>query len=81
MPPMACSSGMFSGAVNWSVIERWRPVRLICGGEVTRWLWEWLPAQGKPLATIGILADGQSTVMLTLVALVAFLVQVYSLGY
>ena len=51
------------------------------GGAVTRWLWEWLPAQGKPLATIGILADGQSTIMLTLVALVAFLVQVYSLGY
>ena len=51
------------------------------GGQVTRWLWEWLPARGGPLATLGILADAQSTVMLTLVALVAFLVQVYSLGY
>jgi NADH-quinone oxidoreductase subunit L len=34
-----------------------------------------------PLATVGVLADGDSTVMLSLVALVAFLVQVYSLGY
>ena len=51
------------------------------GGDVSRMLWEWLPAQGGPLATIGVLADADSTVMLTLVALVAFLVQFYSLGY
>jgi NADH-quinone oxidoreductase subunit L len=43
--------------------------------------WEWLPAQGAPLATIGVLVDGTSGVMLVLVALVAFLVQVYSIGY
>ena len=50
-------------------------------GSVTRLVWEWLPAQGQPLATIGVLADPSSTVMLMLVALVALLVQVYSLGY
>src|SRR4030095_16043262 len=37
--------------------------------------------QGKPLATIGVLADETSTIMLVLVALVAFLVQLYSLSY
>ena len=51
------------------------------GGAVSRLVWEWLPAQGQTLATVGVLADAESTVMLTLVALVACLVQVYSLGY
>ena len=46
-------------------------------GRVSKQLWEWLPAQGAPLATVGVLADADSTVMLTLVALVALLVQVY----
>ena len=50
-------------------------------GVTTRMAWEWLPAQGAPLATIGVVADATSGVMLVLVALVAFLVQVYSLGY
>jgi NADH-quinone oxidoreductase subunit L len=50
-------------------------------GAVTRLVWDWLPAQGRPLATIGVIADETSTVMLVLVALVALLVQVYSLGY
>ena len=46
-----------------------------------RLLWEWLPAEAGPLATVGVLADADSTVMLVLVALVAALVQIYSLGY
>ncbi len=50
-------------------------------GAITRLVWDWLPSQGKPLATIGVLADETSTVMLVLVALVAFLVQLYSLSY
>ena len=44
-------------------------------------VWTWLPAQGGPLATVGVMADADSTVMLCLVALVATLVQLYSLGY
>jgi NADH-quinone oxidoreductase subunit L len=51
------------------------------GGTVSRMVWEWLPAEGQTLTTVGVLADAESTVMLTLVALVACLVQVYSLGY
>ena len=51
------------------------------GSAVSRLVWEWLPAQGQTLATVGVLADAESTVMLTLVALVACLVQVYSLAY
>ncbi len=46
-----------------------------------RLAWTWLPAEGGPLVTVGVLADADSTVMLVLVTLVALLVQVYSLGY
>jgi len=51
------------------------------GGEAARRVWEWLPADQGPLATVGVLADAQSTWMLLLVTLVALLVQLYSLGY
>ena len=44
-------------------------------------VWEWLPGPGKALATVGVLVDPDSTIMLVLVTLVALLVQVYSLGY
>ena len=45
-------------------------------------LWTWLPgAADTPLASLGIVADGDSKPMLILVALVAFLVQLYSVGY
>ncbi len=44
-------------------------------------LWTWLPSPDGPLATVGVMADPDSTVMLCLVALVATLVQLYSIGY
>ncbi|MBI4608756.1 MAG: NADH-quinone oxidoreductase subunit L [Candidatus Rokubacteria bacterium] len=43
--------------------------------------WAWLPAADGPLATVGLLLDATSAAMLVLVALVSFLVQLYSLGY
>jgi NADH-quinone oxidoreductase subunit L len=51
------------------------------GETVSRLVWAWLPTQGQTLATVGVLADAESTIMLTLVALVACLVQLYSLDY
>src|SRR6187401_3434341 len=47
---------------------------------ITR-VWAWLPQGDGVLASVGVLADPQSTVMLVLVTLVALLVQTYSLGY
>jgi NADH-quinone oxidoreductase subunit L len=42
----------------------------------------WLPQAGpEPLATVGVWVDPLSSAMAVLVALVAFLVQLYSLGY
>src|SRR6185503_2253698 len=46
-----------------------------------RILWEWIPVEDGVLTSVGVLADGDSALMLVLVALVSFLVQVYSLGY
>ena len=51
------------------------------GETVSRLVWAWLPSGGQTLATVGVLADAESTIMLTLVALVACLVQIYSLDY
>ena len=51
------------------------------GEDVSRILWTWLPTQAGPLSTVGVMADRDSMTMLLLVALVSFLVQVYSLGY
>jgi NADH-quinone oxidoreductase subunit L len=44
-------------------------------------LWPWIPLEAGPLTGVGVLADGDSTIMLLLVAGVSFLVQLYSLGY
>jgi NADH-quinone oxidoreductase subunit L len=51
------------------------------GEDAVRLAWQWIPQSSGSLATIGVLVDGDSTIMLCLVALVAFLVQVYSFGY
>ncbi len=50
-------------------------------GEALRRVWTWLPEAHGALATIGILVDAPSSLMLLLVTLVALLVQIYSLGY
>ena len=70
---IVCAAGSLAAA-----IQAWRTHG---GDAISRLVWEWLPAGGQTLATVGVLADADSTVMLTLVGLVALLVQVYSLGY
>ncbi len=45
------------------------------------WEFVWAPLVGMPPIRFGVLLDGLSVPMLSVVALVAFLVQVYSLGY
>jgi NADH-quinone oxidoreductase subunit L len=76
--PAAYLSVVFSAAALVAAIAAFR---LAGGGGYSVWLWSWIPAEAGPLATIGVLADGDSALMLVLVALVSFLVQVYSLGY
>src|SRR5215813_12887687 len=76
--PAAWVSILFSGAALWNAISSWRASD---AETFTRLLWEWIPTEAGPLATIGVLADADSTLMLILVAGVSFLVQVYSLSY
>src|SRR5215475_4361200 len=76
--PAAWISILFSGAALWAAISSWRSSE---APTFTRLLWEWIPTEAGPLATIGVLADADSTLMLILVAGVSFLVQVYSLSY
>lgn len=61
-----------------AAVLTWQQVN-VAGPILTEWNWL-LDAQGT-LATIGVLADHESSLMLLLVTLVALLVQVYSLGY
>src|SRR5438552_13651787 len=76
--PAAYVSVRVSAAGGGGAFWAWR---LSSHEEFTRLLWEWLPTESGPLATVGVLADSDSTLMLILVAGVSFLVQVYSLGY
>src|SRR5688572_1783453 len=76
--PAAYTSILFAAGSLAAAIGAWRGH---AEAQVTRLAWEWLPSDGVSIATIGVLADRDSTLMLILVALVAFLVQVYSLEY
>ena len=49
--------------------------------EIERFEFLWAPLSGVPEIRFGILIDGLAVAMLVVVTLVAFLVQVYSLGY
>ena len=50
-------------------------------GFVAEKTWSWIPADGGPIATVGVLVDPLSNAMLVLVTLVSLLVQIYSLAY
>ena len=76
--PAAFTSIIFAAGSLAAAIGAWRGH---AEGQVTRLAWEWLPSNGVSIASVGVLADGDSTLMLILVALVAFLVQLYSLEY
>jgi NADH-quinone oxidoreductase subunit L len=43
--------------------------------------WPWIPGDGGPMVTVGVLVDPLAATMAVLVTLVAVLVQVYSLAY
>jgi NADH-quinone oxidoreductase subunit L len=71
---IACALAAFTAA-----IAGWRATA--AAGAPIHAVWAWLPGAHGPFATVGALADTQSTTMLLLVTLVALLVQIYSLGY
>ena len=56
-------------------------VSLFAGGGQVERTWGWLPGDGGPMATVGVVVDSLSVPMLVLVTLISLLVQLYSLGY
>ncbi len=56
-------------------------LRVFAAGGRGEALWAWIPADGGPMATVGVLVDELSAAMLVLVTLVSLLVQIYSLAY
>ena len=50
-------------------------------GFVAERTWGWIPADGGPIAAVGVLVDPLGNAMLVLVTLVSLLVQIYSLAY
>ena len=76
--PAAWLSIVFSAGALAAAVLAWRAT---VPDMARRILWEWIPVEDGVLASVGVLADADSTLMLILVALVSFLVQVYSLGY
>jgi NADH-quinone oxidoreductase subunit L len=43
--------------------------------------WSWIPADGGPMATVGVMVDGLALAMCVLVTFISFLVQIYSYAY
>jgi NADH-quinone oxidoreductase subunit L len=62
----------------WAFLAALVVWRLQLGGETQ---WAWIPGDGGPMVTVGVLVDDLSQPMLVLVTFVALLVQVYSLSY
>jgi NADH-quinone oxidoreductase subunit L len=76
--PAAYASIAFAAGALAAAVVSWREH---AGGQVSKLVWDWLPSDSVSIATVGVLADADSTLMLILVTLVAFLVQLYSLEY
>ncbi len=76
--PAAWISIAFSAYALLAAVAAWW---VSTAGRSSRLMWEWIPLEGSTLASVGVLADSDSTLMLVLVALISFLVQLYSVGY
>ncbi|OLC17896.1 MAG: hypothetical protein AUH29_00595 [Candidatus Rokubacteria bacterium 13_1_40CM_69_27] len=62
-------------------VALYRALTVWAGGGRGEATWAWIPADGGPIATVGVLVDELSAAMLVLVTLVSLLVQIYSLSY
>ena len=76
--PAAAVSIVFSVGALLAAVWSWR---LAVPDMARRVLWDWIPVEDAVLTSVGVLADADSALMLILVALISFLVQVYSVGY
>ncbi len=79
-PAAAISIVAMAGALLGAAAMSWEgiPVARALNPSV---LWSWLPADGGPMASVGVWVDGMAMQMCVLVTLISLLVQVYSWSY
>jgi NADH-quinone oxidoreductase subunit L len=77
--PAGMVSALFALGALAAALAAWRGVAT--AEAPLLWQVDWLPSARGAIATVGVMVDHESSVMLVLVALVASLVQIYSLGY
>jgi NADH-quinone oxidoreductase subunit L len=78
----AVSVAAMGGALTAAVIM-WQAARAILDGPPRNpsATWSWIPADGGPMATVGVMVDDLAMPMCVLVTFISFLVQVYSYAY
>ena len=69
------------GAALAAAVAMWADATVSATAANPSVTWPWIPADGGPMATVGVVVDDLSMPMCVLVTLVSFLVQVYSWAY
>jgi NADH-quinone oxidoreductase subunit L len=71
------------GTALAAAVAMWQRARLVVDGPTPNpsVTWSWLPADGGPMATVGVMVDGLPLAMCVLVTFISFLVQIYSFAY
>jgi NADH-quinone oxidoreductase subunit L len=62
-------------------VRTWMTAATVAPGTNPSRIWSWLPADGGPMASVGVWVDGMAMQMCLLVTLVSCLVQIYSWSY
>jgi NADH-quinone oxidoreductase subunit L len=76
----ALSVAAMGTALALSVAMWWRAAELVVPRNPSA-TWSWIPADGGPMATVGVMVDDLALPMCVLVTFISFLVQVYSYAY
>jgi NADH-quinone oxidoreductase subunit L len=78
----ALSVAAIGGALTAAVVM-WQAAQPVIDGPPRNpsATWSWIPADGGPMATVGVMVDDLAMPMCVLVSFISFLVQVYSYAY
>jgi NADH-quinone oxidoreductase subunit L len=79
-PAAAISIAAMAGALLGAAAMSWQGLPVARALNPSE-LWSWLPADGGPMASVGVWVDGMAMQMCVLVTLISLLVQVYSWSY
>jgi len=79
-PAAAVSIAAMAGALIAAAAMSWQSIGVAAGLDPSV-LWSWLPADGGPMASVGVWVDDMAMQMCALVTLISLLVQIYSWSY